>query len=207
MEQERGHQNGRQRETSRGERDRSIVPARSGEHHISDDRSQNESNTKRRADQSQSLCAILFIRAICHRGLRRGQVRAGESVNDAREKRIHKRVRKAEQDEADECSELAEEQNRFAPEAIRQSSEDRRADELHRRIRGLQNADDERVCAEARREQRHQWNDDGQAHQVYQHDGDDGQDAFEIEFIGGGFGSSHNFKEFRRNDSTEEILV
>ena len=38
-----------------------------------------------------------------------------------------------------------------------------------------------------RREEWQQWNDDGQAHQVHQHDRDDGQDAFEIEFIGGRF--------------------
>ena len=36
-------------------------------------------------------------------------------------------------------------------------------------------------------------------HQVHQHDGDDGQDAFEIEFIGGGYGFriGHDFLELK----------
>ena len=66
-----------------GERDHLIILSAGGEDDEGDNRSQYESDSKRRADETESLRAGLFIGAVCNRGLRGGDVCAGESVNDA----------------------------------------------------------------------------------------------------------------------------
>ena len=130
-------QDGRQGEKSRGQGNCPIIAARGAQHEESNDGSDNESDAECRADESESLRTSLLIRVVRDRGLRSGDIGAGEPVNDAGEEEQPEGIGETQENKSGQRSHLADEENRCAPETIREPTQDRRADELHQRVGGL----------------------------------------------------------------------
>ena len=94
-----------------------------------------KTQAERRADQSHSFGAIFFGGDIGDVGLRGRDVAAGNSINDAAEKKHPQRGGKSQNQESGAGAENADQQNWPPPIFIRESTQHRREYELHHGIR------------------------------------------------------------------------
>ncbi|WP_343412920.1 hypothetical protein [Candidatus Amarolinea dominans] len=118
-----------------------VVVGAEGQRDEGDDRSNDKTETKGRAQQPQALRARLFVGHIADDRLRGGDVGAGEAVNDAGGKQQPERVGRAQHQKTNQRAHLADEQNGLTAKTVGQASQDGRADELHQRIGRAQHAD------------------------------------------------------------------
>jgi len=104
------------------------------------DGSDDEAQSECRADHAQAFRAGFFVGNIGDVGLRYAQVSACDAVNDAADEEHPQGIGEAEQQKAEEGAEDADQQNRAASEAVREATENWRADQLHQRVGGDQNS-------------------------------------------------------------------
>ena len=100
-----------------------------------------KTQAERRAVQSHSLRAIFFGGDIGDVGLRGRDVAAGNSIDDAAEKKHPQRRRESQNHKSATGAENAYQQNRPAAILVRQPAHHRRKDQLHNRIGSEQEAD------------------------------------------------------------------
>jgi hypothetical protein len=146
-----------------------------------DHRADDEPHTEGSTDQAHSACSRRGGGEIADHRLRRRDIPPRKAVDDPREEEEGKRMRDAEEEEPEERPDLAGDEDRPPPDAVRESSEDRRADELQGGIRCAEHAHGERIGAERRRIEGKEGNDDRHAQHVDQDHGDDGQEAAKVE--------------------------
>src|SRR5882672_1102204 len=124
---------------SAGEEERNVdAPAAQD---AADRRPKNKTQAEGRADQAHSLRAIFFGRDISDVSLRRRDVAAGNSIDDAAEKKHPQRRRESQNHKSATGAENAYQQNRPAAILVREPAHYRRKDQLHNRIGSEQEAD------------------------------------------------------------------
>jgi hypothetical protein len=147
--------------------------------HAADRGPDRERDPERRAEQAHVLGLLRGVNGVGDVGLRRGDVAAGDAVDDSRnvdqsepEQRVLEvhRGHEPEQERRAGRAELRDHEHRTPPDTIRERAEDRRGDKLARGVDRQQHRDFELGGVELQRVEREERDDQPEAEHIDQHD-------------------------------------
>ena len=175
QDEQEGDQRGRRRSDPR-------QPRRHRHQEGTDRRSEDETEAESGADQPHALGPVLGTGDIGDDRLRGRDVAARYTVDDARGEEHPQRAGDSEEHVAQRRAEERDQQHRPPPEPVRQTSEDRREDELHDRERGHQETECHRGRPVLLGIEWQDRDDDAKAHQIDKDDQEDDADLRAVLF-------------------------